>query len=68
MRQHLDASTPRQVFDPEIHRFACPICFAVVQLLPELDESRVVWCVKEKSREIPVGRLNLAPPEGGLLS
>ena len=34
MRQHLDASTPRQVFDPEIHRFACPICFAIVQLLP----------------------------------
>ena len=31
--QHLDATTPRQVFDTEIHRFACPSCLAVVRLL-----------------------------------
>ena len=31
--QQLDATTPRQVFDPEIHRFACPVCLAVVRLL-----------------------------------
>ena len=32
--KHLDANTIQQVFDPEIHRFACPHCFTVVQLVP----------------------------------
>ena len=32
--QRLDADSPRQVFDPEIHRFACPICLEVICLLP----------------------------------
>ncbi len=30
----LDADTPRQVFDPDVHRFACPACLAVLRLLP----------------------------------
>ena len=29
-----DADTPIRVFDPEIHRFACPSCLAVMRLLP----------------------------------
>ncbi len=29
-----DADTPTQVFDPEVHRFACPSCLAVLRLLP----------------------------------
>ena len=29
--------TPIQVFDPEIHRFACPSCLAVMRLLPYQD-------------------------------
>ena len=32
--QHLDADTPGAVFDPEVHRFACPTCLAVIRLLP----------------------------------
>ena len=32
----LDADTPRQVFDPEVYRFACPSCLAVLRLLPYL--------------------------------
>ena len=32
--QRLDAESPRQVFDPERHRFACPICLEVIRLLP----------------------------------
>ena len=28
------ADTPTQVFDPEVHRFACPACLTVVRLLP----------------------------------
>ena len=31
------ADTPRQVFDPETHRLACPVCLAVVRLLPYPD-------------------------------
>ncbi len=30
----LDADTPSQVFDPDVHRFACPACLAVLRLLP----------------------------------
>ena len=33
----IDADTPRQVFDPETHRLACPVCLAVVRLLPYPD-------------------------------
>ena len=32
--QGLDEDSPRQVFDPELHRFACPICLEVICLLP----------------------------------
>ena len=30
----IDPQTPRQVFDPEVHRFACPTCLTVLRLLP----------------------------------
>ena len=33
----IDADTPRQVFDPEVHRLACPVCLTVVRLLPYPD-------------------------------
>ncbi len=29
-----DHETPLQVFDPEVHRFACPTCLTVLRLLP----------------------------------
>ncbi len=32
--QRLDANSPRQIFDPELHRFACPMCLEVIRLLP----------------------------------
>lgn len=32
--QRLDADSPRQIFDPELHRFACPSCLEVIRLLP----------------------------------
>ena len=31
---HVDHQTTPQVFDPEVHRFACPTCLTVLQLLP----------------------------------
>ncbi len=30
----IDPQTPPQVFDAEVHRFACPTCLAVLRLLP----------------------------------
>ncbi len=30
----VDHETPPQVFDPEVHRFACPTCLTVLRLLP----------------------------------
>ncbi len=29
-----DHETPSQVFDPDVHRFACPTCLTVLRLLP----------------------------------
>ncbi len=30
----IDPQTPSQVFDAEVHRFACPTCLTVLRLLP----------------------------------